>query len=366
MRLKRIQKFTSSVTKGLLPTQQATLAQMVCGLLCCRSLILAEIARGFETEVAFSHNLKRVERYVSNPRINSSQCKRVIAGRLLRQLHHRLQLKPQQPLEIIIDSTSVWPYQVLSALVPVAGRAVPVLQWAIARDQLKAQQNTFEMQFIAALRDCLPKHWKVVIVADRGFQRVALLQYLDAQGFGYIIRVKGDACVEVGAYSGKLRDYPLQVGQCFKLSKATYHKTQRYELKVVLNCERRDEKVCSWMLATNLGLTARQTVAIYARRFWCEESFRDQKQEFELEGVRVKQASRLENLLLVLAMAVMILAVIGMRGNKLACAEKFCPRKKQQVLLSWVQIALNLLRESSKFLDLLFESQDSGFYFRWA
>jgi len=250
--------------------------------------------------------------------------------------------------------------------VPVAGRAVPILQWAIARNQLKAQQNTFEMQFIAALRGCLAKHWKVVIVADRGFQRVALLQYLDAQGLGYVIRVKGDACVEVAGYSGKLREYPLAVGQCFKMSQVTYHKTQRYELKIVLNCEKRDGKVYSWMLATNLGLTARQTIAIYARRFWCEESFRDQKQEFELEGVRVKQASRLENLLMVLAIAVMILAVIGMRGNKLACAEKFCPRKKPQVLLSWAQIASNLLRESSKFLDLLFESQDTGFYFRWA
>ena len=366
MRLKRIAKFTKAVTKGLLPTQQATLSQVVCGVLCCRSLILAEIARGFETTVAFPHNLKRVERYVSNPRLQSLQCKQVVARRLLRQLHHRLQLKPTQPLEIIIDWTSVWPYQVLSALVPVAGRAVPVLQWAIARDQLKAQQNTFEIQFIAALRHCLPKHWKVVIVADRGFQRVALLQYLDAQGLGYVIRLKGDACVEVAGYSGKLREYPLQVGQCFKMSKVAYHKRQRYELKVVLNCERRDGKVCSWMLATNLGLTARQTVAIYARRFWCEESFRDQKQEFELEGVRVKQAARLENLLLVLAIAVMILAIIGIRGNKLACAEKFCPQKKKQVLLSWAQIGLNLLRESSKFLDLLFESRDTGFCFRWA
>src|SRR5437763_15465460 len=213
------------------------------------------------------------------------------------------------------------------------------------------------MQFLAALRRCLPKHWKVVIVADRGFQRVALLQYLDAQGLGYVIRLKGDAWVEVGNYSGKLREYPLQVGQCFKLSKVTYHKRQRYELKVVLNCEKRDGKVCSWMLATNLGLTAKQTVAIYARRFWCEESFRDQKQEFELEGVRVKHAARLENLLLALAIAMMILAIIGMRGNKLACAEKFCPRKKRRKLLSWAQLALNLLRESSKFLDLLFESR---------
>src|SRR5436853_6839607 len=105
MRLKRIAKFTSSVTKGLLPTQQATLAQMVCGLLVCRSLILAEIARGFETTVAFPHNLKRVERYVSNPRLQSLQCKQVIAPRLLRPLHQRLQPKPRQPPGLIIDWT---------------------------------------------------------------------------------------------------------------------------------------------------------------------------------------------------------------------------------------------------------------------
>jgi Transposase DDE domain len=370
MRLKRIRKFTASLTKGLLPSQQATLAQMVCGLLAGRSLLLAKIARGFETQVAFSHNLKRVERFVSNPRLHSLQSKQLLARRLLHQLHHRLQIKPREPLEIILDWTTVWPYQVLSALVPVSGRAVPILQWAIARDQLKAQQNTFEMQFLAALRQCLPKAWKVVIVADRGFQRVALLEYLDSLGFSYVIRLKGDACVEVGSYSGKLRDYPLTVGQCFKLSEVIYHKTKRYGLKVVINCERREGKVCSWLLATNLGMTARQTVKIYARRFWCEESFRDQKQEFKLEGVRVQQAARLENLLLVLGIVLMMLAVIGMRGNKLACAEKYRPRKKERgkprVWLSWVQIALNLLRESSKFLDLLFESRATGFNFRWA
>jgi len=34
--------------------------------------------------------------------------------------------------------------------------------------------------------------------------------------------------------------------------------------------------------------------------------------------------------------------------------------------ISWVQLGLNLLRESTKHLNLLFESGGSGFYFRWA
>jgi transposase len=137
-------------------------------------------------------------------------------------------------------------------------------------------------------------------------------------------------------------------------------------MKIVLNCARIDGNVSSWLLATDLGLSARQIVGIYRRRFWCEESFRDLKQEFELERVRVRKAERLENLLLALAIVVLIIAVIGIRGNKLGYADKFCTRKKKRVVLSWVQVALKLLRESAKFLNLLVESQGTGFNFRWA
>lgn len=366
MRVKRIEKFTSSVTKGLLPTQQATLSQIVCGILSCRSLILAEIARCFQTQTQFPHNLKRAWRFVSNERIQAQTSKEIVARRLIKQLLHRLQIKPKDYLEIIIDWTSVHPFQVLSALVPVQGRAVPVLQWAIAKTQLKAYQNTYEMLFICSLCRCLPKRCQVVIVADRGFQRADFLQFLKHQGVSFVIRVKGDAGIKRGRYEGKLRDYPLAVGQCFKLTDVVYHKTKRLPMKIVLNCVRVKGKVASWLLATNLGLSARQIVGIYRRRFWCEESFRDQKQEFELEGVRVTKAARLENLLMALAIGLMMLAVIGLRGNKLGYTEKFCTRKKRQRVLSWVQVGLNLLRESVKYLNLLFDGRATGFYFRWA
>lgn len=366
MRLKRIEKFTRSVTKGLLATQQATLSQVVCGLLACRCLILAEIARCFQTPVAFSHNLKRVWRFVSNERLQEQASKEVVARRLIAQLRHRLQSKPTDLLEIIIDWTSVHPFQVLSALIPLDGRAVPVLQWAIEKTQLKAYQNTYEMLFISSLCRCLPKHCQVVVVADRGFQRAEFLQFLKRQGLSFVIRVKGDACIQRGRYEGKLGDYPLGVGQCFKLSDVVYHKSKRYAMKIVLNCARIEGKVTSWLLATNLGLSARQIVNIYRRRFWCEESFRDQKQEFELEAVRVRKAARLENILLALAIVLLLLAVIGLRGNKLGYSDKFCSRKRGQRVLSWVQVALNLLRESPKYLNLLFDGRATGFYFRWA
>lgn len=366
MRLKRIEKFTQSVTKGLLSTQQATISQVVCSMLRCRSLCLAELARCLQSATDFRHNLKRVWRFVSNQRVNDRSSKEVVARRLVRQLHHRLEIQPKQYLEIIMDWTTVWPYQVLEALIPLDGRAVPILSWAVRRGTMSCRQNTFEMEFLASLRRSIPKQWKVVIVADRGFQRTELLRFIRGLGFSFVIRVKGDAWIKSGRFEGKLRDYPLSTGQCFKLREVLYHKTKRYVLKVVLNCEKIKGKSCSWMLATDLGLTAREVVKIYERRFWCEESFRDQKQEFELEAVRVKRAERLENLLLALAIVLMIVAIISQRGKKLGYEEKFSIVKRKRREISWVQVGLNLLRESSKYLNLLFDSGGTGFCFRWA
>jgi hypothetical protein len=366
MRLKRVQKFTKPVTKGLLPTQQATLAQVVCGILLCRNLRLAEIARGFDTEVEFAHNLKRTFRFVDNERLSALTSKEAVARRLIQQLRRRLQCKPTQWLEIIIDWTSVNGFQVLAALIPVEGRAVPVLQMAVKKWEFKTRQNSFEDEFMQALRRCIPRSVRAVIVADRGFRRTSLLRLLERLGLGYVIRVKGEVTIECAGYHGKLGDYPLAVGQTFKINQVRYHKSQRYPLKLVFNCAKIDGKVSTGLLATNLPLTAGQIVQIYRRRFWCEESFRDQKQEFELEKVRVKEARRLENLLLALALVLLILAVIGMRGKKLGYADKFATPKKQKTVLSWVQLALWLLRKSTKYFNLLFDNEAECFSYHWA
>src|SRR5437016_9556369 len=178
MRLKRVEKFTKPVTKGLLPTQQATLSQVVCGLLICGSLLEAEIARCFETTVDFVHNLKRVFRFVDNERINEPENKEVVARRMIAQLRRRLELKSGEYLEVIIDWTSVGRYQVLSALIPGEGRAVAVLQWAVEKWKFEISQNATEEQFIQSLRRCIPKEWKTVVVADRVLRWTAFLRVM--------------------------------------------------------------------------------------------------------------------------------------------------------------------------------------------
>jgi hypothetical protein len=343
-------------------------------MLSTESLSLAEIARGFETEVAFTHNLKRVERYVSNPRISRrpdavddpltpSEC---VARRLVRQLRRRLQLAKNAPLEIILDWTSVNRFQVLSALVGVEGRAVPILQWSLKKWELKDSQNAFEYRLLQSLRRIVGPTSRVLIVADRGFGRTELFRFLDQLGFLYCIRVKGDAWVEFAGYEGKLRDYEVQLGQTFKLSRVRYHKTKRYDLKLALTCTRIKGKAKSWMLATNLPSSARQIVDVYRRRFWCEENFRDLKQAFGLEATRVEKAERLDALLLAASLVFLILALVGVRAEKLGYATKLACRKKGKKVLSWCALALKLLRKSTKHLDLLFDNSAGCLGIHWA
>lgn len=75
-------------------------------------------------------------------------------------------------------------------------------------------------------------------MADRGFQRTELLRFIKRLGFSFVIRLKGDAWIKAGRFEGKLRDYALLTGQCFKLRDVSSHKSKRFGLKLVLNCER--------------------------------------------------------------------------------------------------------------------------------
>ncbi|MBI3950419.1 MAG: transposase, partial [Acidobacteria bacterium] len=250
-------------------------------------------------------------------------------------------------------------------LIGVRGRAVPVLPWVVLMGTLKKSQNKLEEAFLRSLRRAIARSRPVVIVADRGFGRTALFEFLPTLGFHYVIRVTGKVWIRCPGYEGNWCDYQLSLGQPFKLSQVLYHKTKRHRLKLALTCALIKGKISSWLLATDWPLSARQIVDIYRRRFWCEESFRDQKQEFHLESVRVQLARRLENLLLALAIVFLLLAVIGIKAENLGYAIKFSARKKGKKMLSWIQVALHLLRESTRFLNLLFENMAAGFSLHW-
>jgi hypothetical protein len=352
------------VTKDLLPTQQATIAQVACGMLVAHCMVLAEIARGLESAAAFAHTLKRVFRFGDNPRLSARPdaedlapqltCQMKVARRTIGTLSRRLQVGPRKRLELILDWTSCGEFQILEALIGIEGRAVPVLQWSVHKWAFRKSQNAFEYEMLRCLRRVIPRAQPTTIVADRGFGRTALF------------RVLTELWVEFAGHAGPLTHYPVRVGQTFKLARVRYHKRERYALKLVVTCARIKGTASTWLLATNLPDQAGCIVDVYRRRFWCEEAFRDQKQAFRLEAVRVTTAERLDNLLLALAIVFFILALIGVRAEKLGHAAKFATPKTGTKVLSWCHLALDLLKKSTKYLDLLFDNRAGVLGYHWA
>ena len=75
-----------------------------------------------------------------------------------------------------------------------------------------------------------------------------------------------------------------------------------------------------WLLATSLRYAAARIVALYGRRFTCEENFRDEKDpRFGLGSrlARIRNAGRRDRLCFILAAAATLLTLLGAAGEGL-------------------------------------------------
>ena len=76
----------------------------------------------------------------------------------------------------------------------------------------------------------------------------------------------------------------------------------------------------SWLLASSLPYAPSRIVALYGRRFTCEENFRDEKDpRFGLGSrlARVRDAARRDRLCFILAVAAALLTLLGAAGERL-------------------------------------------------
>ena len=166
-----------------------------------------------------SHRLKRLWRFLDNPRLDP------LAVQTAMIPHTLAALAPVRWLGLAIDWT-MWDillptgqrvrYQVLRIAVPLYGRALPLLQLAYDRDHLPADasQNQLEERALAAVLAALPLGVRPVILADRGFARAPLFQWLQERRVDYVIRVnKGTCLTDARNVRTKLGDAGMRPGE---------------------------------------------------------------------------------------------------------------------------------------------------------
>ena len=170
---------------GFRKSQRRTIHDLCWGLLGRGRVGLAEMARGMCDRTTVRHRIKRIERFVTNPRIEMrAACMALV----------RWMVSGEHEAVVALDWTDLGDYRLLAAKVAIARRGVPVA-WRVLRQgefsRRTKSRNDAEEELILLLREAL-KNRRWVLVADRGFARADLFRKLDRWGIQYVIRSSGN------------------------------------------------------------------------------------------------------------------------------------------------------------------------------
>lgn len=362
----RVHAAVAAALPTLAPTQAANLALLVSALLARRTLNLSDLARAYPTpperRVAapkhdLLHRLKRLWRFLDNGRVDPLAVQAAMVPYLVARLGRGRRLGLAVDWTMFHATTPAGRtvrYQVLRVAVPVEGRALPLLQLAYDQADLPAGQGQLEERALGAVLDALPADRRPVVLADRGFARASFLEGLQARGADFVVRVnRGTVLTDGDGRRWKLGEEGLAPGQvrwCPGVRFALHHGRPRDLTLNVALCWRVPRCRASkkphaepWYLATSLR-SAAWAVCWYWRRGWIEQSFKDAKQRFGLDRVRVGCPARLSRLVmaLTLALAWLTLAALPEVG---ALPPGWRAHVAQWAAVSLVTLALALLDE---------------------
>jgi DDE family transposase len=300
------------VTSNLLPSQSRTLATLVAATVHLERVNLALIGRKMAGAITAKAAIKRAWRFTCNRRVEVADA---MAGVVQRRARKR-----KKPLLISLDWTDVRDFHTLMAAACIGGRAVPLLWASYTEPTLRRSQNALEERLLRELKALLPGGVRVLILADRGFGRAEWAAVCQELGFGYVVRIKPDVTISCARYRGVLRKYPVKRGIAHVLRGVDYRKDRRVRHNIVVRwkpglAKKRDEP---WYLMTDLDDRAERLCDLYARRMSVEELFRDHKSlrnGQSLRHTKITRADRFDRFLLVVALAYLLLAGLGLKAK---------------------------------------------------
>jgi hypothetical protein len=319
---------------------------------CCQ----AALARGLGN---FEAACKRLSRLIHNPRLKTEAIVLAHAAWMVARL-------PASALfiRIAIDWTSEGKQHLLTASLLIGHRAVPLFWKAYSASSLKDHMTEYELAFLTLLITTVLKgvdKGRIVLTLDRGFGKTDLMDLLENHKVGYIIRAKGNVKVQISG------------GEWQKLGRLRFSKNQRKRsFGRVMYCEQSPRRVWLtqarardrkgkwgiWYLISNRDWKADTATREYAYRFGCEEGFRDCKRLLGFADAKIKDIEAWERMFLLVAIALLMLVVIGqglLRNQAWlkSLLRQVQSRRKKRSELSLVRCVTELLKNEPALWDLL-------------
>jgi len=269
----------------------------------------AELARGLGNQEAA---VKRLSRLLHNERLAPHRLADAVLAQALRQL------PPKGKVRLALDWTIEGSHHLLVASLVTGGRAVPIYWRAYDATVLKGRMRRYETAVIRRVitrvqqaigRRCL------IVTADRGFADVALVDVLTELGVEFIMRVKGTTQVCVQGQWRHLHTLPF-VGNTRQRhgGRLAYCESAPHRLWVTLSRARNAKgKGEIWYLISPRPRRAQATAAEYARRFGCEQGFRDAKWELGFAQARIQHIKAWSRRFALFALALLVVVSLGVK-----------------------------------------------------
>ncbi|MCA1838271.1 MAG: transposase [Actinobacteria bacterium] len=314
--------------------------------------IQAALARGLGNQEAA---VKRLSRLLHNARLAPQRVAEAVLAQALGQL------PPTGKVRLAIDGTSEGAQYLLVVALITGGRAVPIYWGASDAAVLKGRMPRSERAVLRRVltrgqREIGPR--RVLVTADRGFADVALVEVLTEQGVEFILRVKGSTEVYFQGQWRPLRTLSFAGNTRWRtLGRRAYCGRAPHRLWVRLSRMRdhRDQGD-TWYLLANRCRRAQATAAEYARRFGCEQGFRDTKWELGFAQARIKAISAWSRLFALFALALWGVGSLAMKllaaGGSAAVTllRRVASRRRGRWDLSIVSAMVRLLQENKDLL----------------
>lgn len=296
--------------------QVMSMGLFVLGVLYADRLGVAAIGTGLAKArgTAPKHGIKQFDRFLTNKKIRMAEFQKCFATTVVNS--RKKILVTMDWTDFDADDHTV----LVLSLVTRSKRALPLIWTVVQKSTLKGTRNLHEKTAVQMLRQALPNDVHMIILADRGFGDTAFFDHLaDIEKVDFVIRFKANYLVTSDGVRAKASELVPKNGRIRFFKDARLTGAEKGPHTVVLYKARGMKD--SWCLASSLNVSnGREIVDLYAKRFECEEAFRDIKDRRYGLGLRytsIANPQRRERLLLIVAITYFLLTLAGVTSERL-------------------------------------------------
>ena len=299
-----------------------SLANAALGLLHSEELILHKIGEGlaFAKGLDKKHATKQVDRLLSNKKLDiwdeSEAWVPFIVG-------------ARNEIMVSMDWTDFYADNqstIAVNLITEHGRATPLLWKTVDKSSLKHNRARYEDQILSRLKEIIPLHVKVTVLADRGFADQRFFKFISEElKFFYIIRTRGNIYVtDRNKVAQEGKSWLRADGRTKTLDHVGVTLDQYPVEKFV--CTKQKGMKDAWYLVSNrTDLTGSSIVKFYGKRWTIEPYFRDIKNQrfgMGLSSTHISTPDRRDRLLFISAIAITLLTLLGAAGEEIGFDKK--------------------------------------------